>query len=107
MVFNATATPAPPAILEVVSGNNQIAAPSSALPDSIVVRLTDAFGNGIPGAILTWSAAAGNGTVTPAGTLTNASGRSAARWVVGSSPGTQTASARMGGITGTFNAVVQ
>ena len=84
----------PRAVLVVISGNNQIAAPSSALPDSLVVRLTDAFGNGIPGATLTWSAAAGNGTVTPAGTLTNASGRSAARWVVGPTSGTQTATSR-------------
>ena len=107
VTFNAAASPADPAVLVVISGNNQIAAPSSALPDSLVVRLTDAFGNGIPGATLTWSAAAGNGTVTPAGTLTNASGRSAARWVVGPTSGTQTATSRMGSITATFNAAVQ
>lgn len=68
--------------LVAVSGDRQIAAGSSALPNPVVVRLTDDNGLHYPGARLIATSSAG-GTVEPAAAVTDAEGRAAFRWAPG------------------------
>jgi hypothetical protein len=76
--------------LEVVSGDNQTAAPGAALPEPLVVRFgVDApsmFCTGL-GARIEWSVVSGGGTVT--GTQSAVGPSHSARWVLGPEPGEQ------------------
>ena len=68
--------------LALVSGDNQPATPGRLLPSPIEVRLTDA--NDLPYAGVAVSAdAAGGGTVAPASTITDESGRARFHWTTG------------------------
>ncbi len=57
--FNATAVSGAGAQLVAVSGDNQTAAVGSALPDSLVIRVTDALGNPVAGVQVTWAVGGG------------------------------------------------
>jgi hypothetical protein len=58
-----------------------------ALPRPIVVAVADSFGNGVPGALLAFTARAGR--VVPARARTDDAGRAAVRWTLGNTPGEQ------------------
>jgi len=96
--FNATAQPAQARTLLLVSGNAQEAPVGTALPDSLVVRVTDAFGNPVAGAVVQWSASAGS--ISPTETVTRSNGLAAARRILGSTAGVQTATAAAPGLEG-------
>lgn len=74
ITFVATATGGTPATLILASGNNQVATVMSALPEPLVVTVTDGEGNPAPGVGVTFAIAS-----TPAGatgqklSVTNAS----------------------------------
>jgi hypothetical protein len=64
----------------------------------LVVRVTDAHGNGVPGTAITWTVAAGGGTVQ-GGATTDATGRAQATWTLGPVVGTpQVAQAAAAGL---------
>ncbi len=88
-----------PANLVILSGNSQILSASSPLPDSLAVRVTDAIGNPVQGVNVTWAALLGGGSVSPATSVTNASGVARAAWLLGSEFGTQTVTANVVGLT--------
>ncbi|MEP7325467.1 MAG: Ig-like domain-containing protein [Gemmatimonadota bacterium] len=97
-MFNAHADPGPVDQIELVRGDGQTAQVSHAVPDSLVVRLLDSYGNPVSGEEVTWQAAAGSlssGTVT-----TGPDGQAAVSWTLGSTAGVQTATATHGGTTG-------
>jgi VCBS repeat-containing protein len=96
--FTASATSGAGALLEIASGDNQTAAVRSALPESLVVRVTDAEHNPVAGVPVEWSVG-GGGTITPASGLSDADGLVAAEWVLGGTAGPQTAQAAAAGIT--------
>jgi hypothetical protein len=96
--FGAIAQPAGASAIQMVSGNAQEAPAGAPLPDSLVVRVTDAFGNPVAGAVVQWSADAG--TVSPAEAATGANGLAAARRILGAVPGAQTAVAAIPGLAG-------
>ena len=75
-----------PASLEAVAGDGQSGTVSTALADSLVVRVVDALGAGLAGIQVTWSASKG-GSVSPATTTTDAEGRAATQRVLGDTPG--------------------
>jgi hypothetical protein len=100
-VFSATATPGSPAALLRLGGNNQTGTAGAALPESLVVRLVDALGNGIAGRTLTWS---GDGELSPSSSVTDAAGRGAARWTLGAGAGSQAASVTAAGFIINFAA---
>ena len=87
--FSAEAIPGPADTVAGVAGNTQTGQAGSPLPDSLVVFVVDAYGNGIADVPLTWTAS-GGGTVLPAGPATDAGGRLAATWTLGTTAGTQT-----------------
>lgn len=97
-IFNATAVSGAGANIVMVSGDDQTAAVGSALPDSLVVRVTDALDNPVAGVEVTW-AVGGGGSINPASVFTGADGLAAAQRVLGNAAGNQTASASASGLT--------
>ncbi len=92
-----TVTPSQPAFLTVVGGIGQSAPPSTVLPDSIAVRVTDIFGFPKAGVAVTWSVVTGAGVASPTAGATDANGRAATQWTLGAS-GAQQLRASIGGL---------
>jgi hypothetical protein len=93
------ADPGPPATLEVLSGGDQPdAVVGAALPQPLEVRVRNAFGATLADVRVVWSLAAGEGTVTPTESLTDAEGVARAEWTLGTAAGEQQASAAVEGL---------
>jgi hypothetical protein len=90
--FSATAQTGVGANLVLASGDNQTAAVGSALPDSLVVKVTDAAGNPVAGVPVHWSVG-GGGSISPETVASDANGMAAAQRVLGNTSGTQSAQA--------------
>jgi sugar lactone lactonase YvrE len=98
-------TAAAPASLAYVSGNNQSGPAGAALPNPLVVKVTDASSNPIAGVTVSFAVTAGGGTVTPTSATTDINGIAQAGWVLGAGLGTNTATATVTGLsTVTFSA---
>jgi hypothetical protein len=90
--------PRPPAQLEEMSGNAQVAQAGSILPAPLVIVLSDGRGNPLPEVPVRWGATAGGGTVTPAFGFTDAEGRAVARWTLVPKAGDQGARVTISGL---------
>lgn len=75
-----------PAQVEGISGDSQTGTILEPLADSLVVKVTDRFGNPVPGIEISWSSADG-GDVRPASSVTGVNGMAATQLVLGSQPG--------------------
>jgi len=82
----------------LVSGNDQSAEVGARLAAPLVVRVTDGFGNPIPGVAVQWTAAAGG--VDPASSVTGSDGQAQTSWTLGSATGPQSATASSIGLAG-------
>lgn len=83
-----------PAELKVLKGDGQTARVGTALPDSLVVQVTDATGRPVVGqAVVFLQDGKTGGAVMPDTANSDAEGRAQARWVLGSVAGTQMAHA--------------
>jgi hypothetical protein len=98
VTFVASAEPAQATRLEYVSGSEQTTAVGTALRNPLVVRVTDQFGNPVAGVEVQWEAE--SGSVDPSSSATGPDGQAETHWVLGSSPGAQTARARSGSLDG-------
>jgi PKD repeat protein len=106
VIFTHTATAGSAAGLTIVSGNNQTAVVGTQLPADLVVQLTDAEGNGVPGTAVTWVASTGGGSVTPENGMTDEAGRASAQWTLGPNPGQNRLDAVVSGVgVASFTAV--
>ena len=94
----ATANAGPPAAVALVAGDPQAAPPGAALADSLAVRVTDALGNPVQGATVTWAVTAGGGSVSPATAPTRADGVAKTAWRMGAAPGEGRATATVAGL---------
>jgi len=74
---------APARFVTIVGGAGQTAPPSTPLPDSIRVRVTDVFGFPRAGLIAQFAVVAGGGSVAPTSVTTDADGRAATQWTLG------------------------
>ena len=99
VMFSASASPGSAERLTRVSGDDQSAPAGSLLPDSLVVRADDQFGNPVAGVSVSW-AVSGGGSVSPSRVTTAANGRAAVRRILGSQAGAQGATASASGLTG-------
>ena len=72
-------------------GQRQNGTAGLALDDSIVARVTDAEGRAVPGVLVTFVAADGDGDFAPASRLTDEEGEAQALWTLGGRSGTQSA----------------
>lgn len=79
-------------------GDNQTGNINASLSDSIVVSVTN-DGAAQSGVTVSW-AATGGGTASPPSSTTDANGLAATNWVLGSTPGPQTATATLSGASG-------
>ncbi len=104
LVFVHIVTQGLPSSLIAESGNNQSGVPGQPLANPIVVRLTDALGNGIGGRAVTWPVVTGGGTITSASTTTDVTGRASARWTLGPLAGANIVVSSSSGFTATFTA---
>jgi hypothetical protein len=97
--FTAFAAAGIPALLSLVRGDAQLAPVGTALPESLVVRATDAAGNPIEGVRVTWTAG-GGGSVSAEVNATGADGRAAVQRTLGPTAGLQTTRAEVTGVAG-------
>ena len=95
-----------PTVVQMVSGNDQAAAPGTSLGSPFVVELLDAKGRAVGGRTVTWAVAQGGGTVSPASSVTNAAGEARTFLKVGGAPGAQRVRAAHGELQAvTFSAM--
>jgi len=98
VTFEATVGPAGAQRIAAVSGEGQTAPVGTALAAPLVVWVTDQFGNPVADVLVDWDA--GDGSVDPSSSSTGADGRAETSWVLGSSTGSQTATASSDGLDG-------
>lgn len=105
-VFSATGTPTtgPPASLTKISGDNQSAPAGSVLAESLVVRVADAGGTGVPGISVSWSVLSGGGTVSSSTVTTDLAGLAAVELTLGTTAGGNSVDATAAGFKRTFSA---
>src|SRR5688572_7365575 len=81
-----------PAALEIVSGDDQEFVVGAALPNPLVVRVTDLNGNPKQGALVKWTVT-GYGSVSPDSSRTDAAGTAQTTWTLPTSAGAATVTA--------------
>src|SRR5947208_1319022 len=93
--FTATPLPGPAAQIAIGAGNQQSAHPASTVPIAPAVRVTDQYGNPVPNVTVTFTPAAGSGSVTSGTPKTDANGTATVgSWTLGSTcPSTNTVTA--------------
>ncbi|HYC30784.1 MAG TPA: Ig-like domain-containing protein, partial [Gemmatimonadales bacterium] len=96
--FLHTATPGSAAGVQIVGGDGQQGPPGARLPADLAVRVTDADGNPITGAAVTWVVTGGGGTMDPATSTTDANGQATTGWTLGPQVGANTAQAVVSGV---------
>jgi hypothetical protein len=96
VLVTATAAARVASVLSLVSGGAQSGAASAALPQPIVVKVSDAAGIGVPGQTVTFAVVTGGGSVTPASSMSNAQGLVTTSWMLGPALGAQTMTATAG-----------
>ncbi len=109
VTFTATAAAqARPHSLTKLCGDGQKGTAYEQLDESFVVLLLDENGAAMAGVAVSFSVAAGGGTLSSTTATTNANGRAATRLMLGSEPGTNTVEAAVEGLEPvTFTAVGQ
>ena len=76
-----------PAAVEIFGGDRQNGTVGEALGESLVVLVTDRFGDPVPGAVVQWTAE-GGGAVDPGESTTDGEGRAGTRRILGTAPTT-------------------
>jgi hypothetical protein len=91
--------PGPASTLSLASGGGQSGPGGAALTSPIVVKVSDAFGNGVGGVIVTFAPVAGSGTVNPV-SATSAAGTGLAQtaWTLTGAAGAKTLNASASGL---------
>jgi hypothetical protein len=84
--------------LEIVQGDAQVGTVGAPLTDSLVVRLLDQTGEGIPGRKVSWLVSDGGGSAVPAAATTDDQGLASARWTLGPAAGSNTLDAVVSGV---------
>ncbi len=62
LYFTASGMPDRPKFLQIVSGDNQVGYAGEEMPHSLKVKITDIYGNGLPGLAVRFSVITGNGS---------------------------------------------
>jgi plastocyanin len=98
--FTATAAPGPATTIAGTGGANQSGTVGQVLSDPLRVRVTDGFGNGVPGVSVSWAVTGGGGSIAPPTSVTGADGSTSATLTLGPTPGANTAEAASAGLDG-------
>ncbi|MHB0964100.1 MAG: beta strand repeat-containing protein [Gemmatimonadaceae bacterium] len=105
-----TVNPAPAKVIAADSGNAQTGGAGAALPQKLVVLVTDSLGNPVSATTLVWAVATGGGSLSGQTTATDPNGRARAIWTLGITPGAQSVTVTSTGLIGspvTFTATAQ
>lgn len=98
--FTATVGPGAPALLVAERGDGQTVPAAAEVPERPVVRVTDAFGNPVAGALVTFFIGVSGNQVEGAEQTTDAEGRATlGRWTISSRAGVNVVGARVQGTT--------
>ncbi len=106
----ATATPAAPSQLAIVSGSGQSDTTGKPLAQPFVVLASDRFGNPVSDVSVTWQRVSGGGATAAATSTTGANGQATMTYTLGAQPGPETVSATITGaaaVTFTANAIAR
>ena len=76
-----------PEELVMVQGDHQVGVAGARLPDSLLVRVVDTLGVGVPGRQVTWVVAIGDGSVVPKVDTSDSAGLASTRWTLGPETG--------------------
>jgi hypothetical protein len=109
VTFRASAVAGEPDTLAEASAPNRVGRRNATLPDPLVVRVADRYGNPVVGALVGWAVTAGEGEVSEAETATGADGTAQVSWTLGERIGVQKVAASIPGAHGspvTFTATV-
>jgi uncharacterized protein (TIGR03437 family) len=82
--------------LSIVAGNNQSGAAGQALPVSLLVSVTDACGNPIAGAKVSWTVTQGSATLSNTSSTSNANGAVSTNLIFGAAAGAVQVTATLG-----------
>jgi len=96
-VFRATGLPDAPTTITKVEGDGQSGVSGSTLAESLSVRVTDQYGNTVPGTMVTWTVSSGGGSVSPGSNGSNAAGVAKTEWTLGPAVGIQSVTAGISG----------
>jgi len=95
-----TVVPGAPTTLAIAAGDAQLGFAGSPVAVLPAVKVSDAFGNGVPGFAITFAVASGGGTITGGSATTNASGvATVGSWTLGTTAGANTLTASGTGLT--------
>jgi adhesin/invasin len=89
----------PPTSIAEVSGDNQRVLAGEPAPAALVVKVSDAQGNGVSSVAVTWAVTAGGGSTSSMNTMTNSSGEASVTFTT-SAEGANTATATATDLTG-------
>ncbi|HEX6041452.1 Ig-like domain-containing protein [Longimicrobium sp.] len=96
LVFTSLVEASAPTGIVAVAGGGE-GPVGGAMADSLAVRVTDTYGNPVPGAEIAWSVQSGGGAVQPARSTTDAAGIARTQWTLGTGVGApQAAQAQLG-----------
>ncbi len=87
VLFVATSTAGPAAQIHAIHGENQRGLLGEPLPEALQVYVQDAYNNPVPGATVTYTVTAGDGTLNNATAVTDGNGRAQASLTLGQQEG--------------------
>ena len=93
LTFTASANAGPAASIAATSGNNQVGAAGTTLPNPFVATVTDSFGNPVSGFTVTFNITSGGGTLSASSATTGTDGTAPTTLTLGSTAGTTTVNA--------------
>ena len=106
-VFQFIVTPGAAGAVQITQGNNQTGGPGKTLPLALVVHVTDAAGNAIPGTTVNWQVlTVGAVTLSNIATVTDSQGNASALPTLGTVGGVAQVKATAGTASATFNLTV-
>jgi outer membrane protein assembly factor BamB len=89
-------TPASPALTNIIQGNNQSANPHNKLPKTLIVSVTDQYGNGISGLTVNFTDNGAGGSFSNSAPVTSTIGQVTVTYTTGGTAGTVTIDATYG-----------
>ena len=97
-LFTETSATGPPVKMTITSGNKQTAEPNTPLASSLVVKVGDAHGFGVPGVTVNFTDNGAGGTFAATSIVTGSTGSAAAQYTTGPNAGTVTITASTSGL---------
>ncbi len=102
-----TVAAGPPAAVTIIAGNNQTGPPSTTLPQALTVRVTDRYGNPVPGASTSYSDGGAGGSFSATPVSTDSTGEASCSYTTPSPTGTIKITVSAGSAQATFTETSQ